>query len=707
METELTAEQKLALDEMLAFIADGDRDAFILQGGAGTGKSTLIAHLVSTLQARNISVTVLAPTGRAARVVTEKFEQHGVDAQGRTIHSQVFVMAGAHVNEEAQTSNDPGVRFVFPIKQDEPTHKVYVVDEASMVGDQKTFNDEVRFGTGRLLSDLVTHLRLGRPGRAGEEPRKLVFVGDPAQLPPVGDPISPALSESYLRENFNLRTASFSLTRVMRQAQGSAILDRATEVRENLLANRFNTLSLRPNQEDIVHVDTVRAVDEMVRHRGDGRATIMVVPTNALALEYNRSVRERLWGDPDTAVRETEPLLVNRNSHLHKLMNGDIVEVVEVAGPRETVSIAIKDKEGSERVQLHFRDLVVRYTAWNGESTKRHAMILENLLQAREREPTPRETRALLVHFRQRFPMLKPNTPEFSQALKNDLYFNALQVKFGYSLTCHKAQGGEWANAIVDFGGRAGRNEQAFRWTYTAITRAKKRLFVVNPPAFSPTSSMQWTTPAAKGTGGARLPPLEELAADPDWNRFSFSPAIAPLMLVHQRLRDVWDAQGIRIESLRHLQYCERYALARGEERAQVQYFYNGRNELTRSSEVPGPGTAPALVQDALVSLDAIARGSADDVRDTASDDPEFIRTFLAQLDQALSETGIRRLTHTLKPYRLRVRLSDGNRTGEIDFVYNGKEAWTSAVEVGGPGKTAGLYDEVQHRLSASNEVAS
>ncbi len=238
MRIQLTQDQAAALDAIKSFLRDDALDAFVLRGSAGTGKTTLIAKVIELMAKMNMACALLAPTGRAARILGNKTE-----FPASTIHGEIYAMGRIAVNEEAESANDPGIRMVFPLKTDEPTVSVYVIDESSMVGDREVHGDFVQFGSGRLLKDLVSFARLQRPGRERDHLTKLLFVGDPAQLPPVGENTSPALSASHLKSEFRLHVASFDLTTVLRQAQGSAILDRATELREALAAERFNSFS--------------------------------------------------------------------------------------------------------------------------------------------------------------------------------------------------------------------------------------------------------------------------------------------------------------------------------------------------------------------------------------------------------------------------------------------------------------------------------
>ncbi|MCX7560168.1 AAA family ATPase [Sulfitobacter sp. F26204] len=442
MQIELTLEQSKAVEAVRQFLEDDAADVFILAGSAGTGKTTMIGKLVEIVADMKLSCALAAPTGRAARILGDKVAQAtGWEVQAKTIHSLIYALDRLEVNEDAEAPNDPGLRWFFPLAEDEPAMSVLIVDEASMVGDREVRGDVIRFGSGRLLKDLVTFARSRR--REGSDDRlvKLLFVGDPAQLPPVGEEESPALSPQRLEAEFGLTVSTFQLGTVMRQRQGSAILERATEIRKAIAAEVFNAFSLEPDGEEIVRIESEVAFDVLERSVRSRGSSVAVVRSNAAALEYNRGIRERLWGDASRPVQVGDILLVNRNAHLVSLRNGVLVKVLDVTPAAERASVPVK---GAGSVELSFRDATAAYREADGTVVRLPFKILENLLDSPGRELTPLEQRALLVHFRQRNPQLKPRSREFAKNLRADPYFNAVQVKFGYAMTCHKAQGGEW-----------------------------------------------------------------------------------------------------------------------------------------------------------------------------------------------------------------------------------------------------------------------
>jgi energy-coupling factor transporter ATP-binding protein EcfA2 len=658
---QLTTHQHAALQAVQAFV-EGPGDCFLLQGGAGTGKTTLLAALAGWLKSEYRPHTFLAPTGRAARILGDK-----TGAGATTIHGAIYAFERLSVFEEAETKSDPGLRFRFSLRRDDPGATVFVIDEASMVGDVEDKQDVLRFGSGRLLADLIEYSRLGRPGRVASDPgAKLVFVGDPAQLPPVGQTLSPALSADYLGKEFGLSCTGFELTEVHRQAAGSVILERASAIRESIAAKRFNAFNLEPSGEALLAEEIPESMARAVEgYRNGGGSSVLITYSNAKALERNRSVRGRLWGNELAEVRAGDQLLVNHNSHRCGLSNGDLVRVLDVAAAPTRRTVPMR---GVEAVDLSFRQATVAYRSAKGEVSRIDCLLLENLLHSKERALSPVEQRAL-------------------------------QVKYGYALTCHKAQGGEWDAAVVNFeSGRGAHNEDFFRWAYTAITRAKRTLVTIGAPSFDAYTGMDWGSIAAPADPADHGGNAEaERRADPDWDRYSFSSDLAGIFEHHRRLRDALREQGITVDALDHLQYCERYRLRRDAEIASVQYWYKGDGKVSRVGPAAGNRSGDAvLVEAALAAMHEALLGT-----DTAGEEIEdpFVRAFLELVEQTTADAGIRILSKEVHPYRLRIRFTDGARRGEIDFCYDGTPKWTKVQEVGGPGKSQGLIDRVRSLL--------
>lgn len=672
-ELSLTPEQSLAIDQIRDWMSSSD-PCFLLKGSAGTGKTTLIRHLISWPTLDDWRYSLMAPTGRAARILHAKT---GFEAS--TIHRAIYDFENVQLFENASTAADTGMRIIFRLKRADPSRSLFIVDEASMVGDVTGPQDLLQFGSDRLLTDLIEHARLKTDGWNAESGVKILFVGDPAQLSPVNELLSPALSEQYLREEHKLGCRSFELRQVMRQQSHSGILEHATKLRDAIQARTFNTMQLSPNGADVRSVQTSAAVDVVENAIRTRASAAMIAHSNAAVLQLNRILRARLWGDENADLRVGDLLLVNANSNLYGFSNGDITRVVDISPHTDVRVVPLRGVP--EPVVLRFRTVTLQIRTADGALIDTPCLILENLLHSPEREILPTEQRALLVDFIQRHGHLKRGSEEFIRAMQEDQHFNALRVKYGYALTCHKAQGGEWDTVVVDFATAPSgqQNESFFRWVYTAITRAQNTLLTVNAPNFSATSRLDWGLPA----------PDPEVITDPDWDRLKFQ---EPKIFAHHlRLRDAWQAAGIEVVTLQHLPYRERYYLRRGEAQAQIDYTYNRRFEKGDLAAAPGSRSDSDLLRDALRA----ARGDGEDPLE------RFLEDFRNKLAAAVDGTEARIISDRPMQHRLRVTFEWRGATPSIDFLYDGKMRWKQAQEVGGPGASNGLLTFLQEHFEA------
>ena len=700
---ELNSEQQQALVAIREFVKNDELDAFILRGSAGTGKTTLIAKLYQELYNKGLSCALLAPTGRAARILGNKIQNlTNCATTSGTVHSLIYLSPEVVVNEEATSVNDPAVRFIFPLKEDESPVPLLIIDESSMVGDKETHGDLFQFGSGKLLKDIISYIRINRAGRQPDNLIKVIFVGDNSQLPPVGENFSPALSDSYLTEEYQLKVKSFELHQVMRQEEGSHVLDEATKLKNSIADKVFHTFSIHPNNEDIFKVSTAQALDFLVANIKNKVSSAAVVYSNAMALEYNSSIRQRLWGNANLPIQVGDLILINKNSTLHALNNGDLVKVIKVAKKADYRKIPLKVKENNitriEEIILSFRFVTVAYRTIDG-IIEIPCRIIENLLHSPNRELTPLEQRALYVDFLIRNGQIKPKSPEFKQLLKSDSYYNALQIKYGYAMTCHKAQGGEWDNVLVDFTGMSiNRNSDFYRWTYTAITRTSKNLYLVSAPEFSDTSEMKWSLPLQISSESSKNQQQTNTLKNENCDnqlddKFKFEDNVKLLIPIHKKLIQGWQSLNIGVDNLQHLQYCERYTLSRAGNICIVQYFYNGKFQLSRFNCLPCMNSNERLTEDVLSVFLELSNSNQ-------PNEQVFIEKFIKHIDEKLAGSGIKREKYQLMPYRLRIIFSDAKRRGEIDFNFNKKQIWTSVQEVGTMGSTNGLYEEIQKLMT-------
>ena len=479
----LTDDQHNALEKIEKFLSS-DAQIFILKGYAGSGKTTLLKGLVRYLQEEEKQCQVMAPTGRAAKILRRKV------GQGATIHKIIYALEDIHTEHlENEETGEHSYLYHFPIRlEGDSKQRILIVDEASMVSNVKNEQEFFQFGTDILLADLLTY------SRVRETHNKIIFVGDPAQLPPVGSPISQALNTDFF-EKLGLEYMQAEMTQVVRQGN-NLILKNATTIRK-VIEQPIKSELVLDYDDDFVKInieDVTTQYTELFPMPELGQG-IVIAHSNEQCLHYNQSIRSKIFPNtPDVIAGDI--LLINQNNYTKgvELFNGDMVKVLEVSD--ELVirkNIPVFEKGVKKPTTLTFRGVKLLP---EGSDTIVECYIIDSLLNSIDRDLNPIEKKALFVDFVIRFrekygDKYKEGSREFKEALKNDPYFNALRVKYGYAITCHKSQGGEWDTTFVDYSGRTGLNNDALRWSYTATTRAVKRCYAANAPYTTCFSSFQ------------------------------------------------------------------------------------------------------------------------------------------------------------------------------------------------------------------------
>ncbi|HOP04360.1 MAG TPA: AAA family ATPase [Tenuifilaceae bacterium] len=448
---ELTKSQEIAADLLADFATNRNSNfCFLLKGFAGTGKTTLIASLVKTLTTFKVKVVLLAPTGRAAKVLS-----HYSGFPAFTIHKWIY---------RQKSLKDAVGRFV--LDKNLAKNCVFIVDEASMISNS-SFEDSV-FGTGRLLDDLVSYVSDG-------ENCRLILVGDEAQLPPVKLDISPALNRKEVI-GYGIDVEEVTLSNVVRQAEESGILRNATTLRTMLEHNdirvpKFDTIGYN----DFIRISGSELLEllETSYDRVGMDETVVLNYSNKRANKYNEGIRNKiLWRESE--ISQGDFLMVVRNNYfwvendndINFIANGDIVEVMKIKG--------VKELHG-----FRFADATLRLIDYNSKEID--AKIILDTLWADAPSLNSEQNRQLFESVAADYSDISTK-PQRMKKIKSDPYFNALQVKFAYAVTCHKAQGGQWKNVFIDQGFFKEEmiSREYLRWLYTAITRATEKVFLVN-----------------------------------------------------------------------------------------------------------------------------------------------------------------------------------------------------------------------------------
>ncbi len=455
------AEQEELLSKLGRFLTSRDDERlFLLRGYAGTGKTSLVAAMVRAMHKLQQKTVLLAPTGRAAKVIAA---YSGFPAY--TIHKRIYRQKSIGATRRGAENASYG--DIFSISFNTQQNTLFIVDEASMIANDA---EQKGFGTGRLLDDLIKYVYNGQHCA-------LLLIGDDAQLPPVGQENSPALEADHLA-GYGLNVTMHQLTMVARQALESGILYNATRLREQLAAQDVAALPhfTCDGYKDIRKITGEEMLEEIERaYREVGvEDTMVVTRTNKRMNLYNQGIRARiLWKEDEISAGDR--LMVTKNNYfwtrnyegIDFLANGDMFEIRRIRNFRELYGFRFADAS-LQAVDYDWEiDVVVWLDTLSTESPEQN-YSLQNTLFNRIAEDYP-EIRA---------------RKELVKKIMESEYFNALQVKHAYAVTCHKAQGGQWKRVFIDSGAVAEEHlgTDYYRWLYTALTRAREQVFLINFP---------------------------------------------------------------------------------------------------------------------------------------------------------------------------------------------------------------------------------
>lgn len=438
------------LSEFLS--GEGQKDLFLLKGYAGTGKTTVVNALTRTLEAMRRPYVLMAPTGRAAKVISSYTSRAAF-----TIHKQIY---------RQQSGRDGLGRFVLDKNKSKNT--LFIVDEASMIGDRSA--EGTAFGSGNLLGDLHEYVESGSNCR-------LLLIGDTAQLPPVNTALSPALDNAFLRASgYDVREVI--LTDVVRQAKGSGILENATSLR-TLIAEggeAMPVIGIR-NYSDIIRISSADLIEELENSysRYGEDETLVITRSNKRANRYNMGIRNQiLWKDEELSIGDLMMSVKNNyrwvspDDGLLYIANGDIGRITRIVRYENLYS-------------RRFADVYIDLPDY--KHLEIEARIMLDTLSIETASLPLNEQKEFFQTVLEDYADIDDRKKQLQMVLENPFY-NALQVKYAWALTCHKAQGGQWKSVFVDpgFFREDMINREYLRWLYTAFTRATEKLFLVNFP---------------------------------------------------------------------------------------------------------------------------------------------------------------------------------------------------------------------------------
>ena len=442
--------QEKALKMLSNFVEDiNERGIFLLKGYAGTGKTTLVSSLVKSLLPMGKKSVLLAPTGRAAKILSLYSKKTAF-----TIHKKIYWFK----------TNSFGNSFLS-LQENKHTNTIFIVDEASMIPD----NSEKGFGGRNLLDDLIEYVYCGVNC-------KLILVGDTAQLPPVHLEVSPALNKKILLDNYQKDVLEIELTQVVRQQSDSSILSNATSLRD-LIRKNSSTYPSIDCINDVVKLNEGIDIQDALEdsYSLDGvEETVVVCRSNKRANLYNQQIRARIRFQEDEISVGDFIMVVRNNYHWLPstskagfIANGDTAEVLRIY-------------EFNDLYEFRFARILIRLIDFP-DMEDLEVVILLDLLQNDSPGLSFDQYKKLFSNVEKDYSDI-PKKYERMKEIKKNPFLNALQVKFAYAVTCHKSQGGQWKNVFVEQGffNDDMLNKEYLRWLYTAFTRATSKLYLIN-----------------------------------------------------------------------------------------------------------------------------------------------------------------------------------------------------------------------------------
>ncbi len=447
-----TIKQDAFFQKIAVFLTNTDNDTiFVLKGYAGTGKTTVISTIINNLIEINKKYVLLAPTGRAAKVISNYSNKPAF-----TIHKKIYF---------PKKSSGGGVAFT--LQQNKHKNTIFIIDEASMISDQS--NESKMYENGSLLDDLISYIYSG-------DNCKMILLGDTAQLPPINSDISPALNTDTLELNYDKRVDWIELDEVMRQELNSGILYNATELRELLKDTFISEFKFKLRGfKDIVRLTDGYDIQDAINQAYNNYSiedTAFIVRSNKRANQYNEQIRMKIL-DKESDLSVGDFLMVVKNNYFWLkekdeagfIANGDIIEVLEI--------YSFKDLYG-----FNFAKVKIRMVDYPNQIPFETVLILDTI-KSESPSLTYEQSNSLYEEVMKDYEHLPTKYAKFQKVKENE-FFNGLQVKFSYAITCHKSQGGQWNTVFIEQPYLPdGIDRDYIRWLYTAMTRAKDRLYLI------------------------------------------------------------------------------------------------------------------------------------------------------------------------------------------------------------------------------------
>lgn len=665
----LTHSQAELLKKLEKFIdlPNCEKNTFLLKGYAGTGKTFITKGLTEYLKNIRRSYVLAAPTGKAAKVIANKTK-----SEAFTIHKTIY---SRHNIKEYKDEKEQTIKFYFELNVNDISHDtIYIIDEASMISNVYNEMEFMRFGSGFLLKDLIHFINLD----CNDHKKKIIFIGDNAQLPPVGMNFSPALDINYLINNFGLLCDEYELTEVVRQKSESGILKNTEQLRAALKTKIYNKLDINTNYDDVEHLEHSDFINKYLQecnYKIDHQ-TMLIAYTNVSVKEYNDKIREKFFPNYPQNITAGDKIIVTQNNANYEIFisNGDFGMIEEIS-PKTEIRHSSK-----YNLDLLFRNAVILFYDINGSAHHINCKIIENILYSAEPSLSSNETKALYVDFMIRHPGLKANTKEWKELLLSDPYFNALRVKFGYAITCHKAQGSEWKRVFIDCKSHLSKlSQEYFRWFYTAITRSSEKLFTLDEPHISPFSKLNEVRSAKKVTI------LEEQKYDIPQENLNFFENSSILNkeldepknieeAIFQKVKQTLSSINTQIKNVENNQFGQVYTVEDETGESRFKLSYNSKNMITDISMIRGSNSIENTLKKLVNQI--IFFGDFEDEIDFEFPE-KFLKDYYNLLLENCSKSNIQIIDIEHLPYMERYTFKQNDKAAIIDFNFNAKGQFT------------------------------
>ena len=618
---EFSDDQINVIKELNNFFNNDDEHIFILSGYAGTGKTFLTANIACYLKIfSQFAVKIVAPTGKASNNLRTKLEQcansfklhnnlNNIGIDCLTIFAAIYGYNSFNdLTLLVDKQEDNLYKLFFNLKANElDSNQIWFVDEASLIGNYYQDNEFISFGSGYLLDDMIKFFDFDRLRKT----IKVVFIGDRAQLPPINMTFSPAMSKKYIEERYLLKVREACLSTVVRQSQDSMILKNSMVLRKNIIEHNYSQLNFNFDKS-FKQLDEISLINGYLNaFYQDKNSIILVAQSNNECIKFNHQIRKIIYNKEATKpLNIGDKLIIDRNSFIYNLTNGEIVYVEKIIANIETIEVITNYNKklienninnqvycpiGNNKYAVYLQYIDVCLRKSNDELV--YCKLLLNKLVCTQRDLSRIEYIAQYVDFlkRNNISKIKHDKEAIRDCFLSDPYYNAIHARYGHAITCHKAQGSEWKYVLIKLKSIRKINETYLRWLYTAITRGKTALALCNFNNITPWSYKQQNIMPFTFNNIDNSSNLDEIYDTSKTNNsLANTKDISSLITaadnntntsdLNTKIKAIIAQYNYMIINIEHLNYLERFHLRNlnSTHNCRLDLFYNGKNILTK-----------------------------------------------------------------------------------------------------------------------------